>query len=450
MAKTVLLPDQLFADAEPSAVVYMHPFFFKNACKSRIVHMLTAAKASGRRIVWKESDLPERFDSYCSPNRKTQKFLEAHGEPMPSPGFLLQTNREAKFGEKRSMMSIYKELRREYLPELQDGRGQPKGGKWSLDEENRKGAREMTKDRRANALLERAAEFDRRLRRRLEAQPARAWALRQTEARFPRAPGEAGAAYPADRRTALACLAEFLKKRLTLFVYQDALPESEAGLLVHSRLSMALNLGLLTPKDVARGLGRALAAGAPLSAAEGFARQVLGWREYMLHCYLSEEVGEFLREPSGGHMKSRAKLPRAWYRPGEQTTGVKLVDRALVEVHRTGYAHHIERLMVLGAFMLMAEVAPIEAYRWFLTMFVDAHEWVMAGNVLCMSQYAIRGWTARPYFSSSAYLRKMSDAQDPEGYAIWDRLFRQFLVRKREILKKEYIVSRWLVRRAKP
>jgi deoxyribodipyrimidine photolyase-like uncharacterized protein len=454
---TVLLPDQLFPRVEGPVIIFMHPFYFRNACYNRVLYLLTATKAyctlHEAKMVWEMGKLPERFKSFVNPNKEIQRWLASRSDPQPTPYFLFPENRSGKFGHHTSMLTIYKALRRKYYPHLQDSRGNPKPFKgkvaWSYDVDNRKSGKALMRDQVAQRELARARKFDSALRNKLLASPHRAWAVKQINIRFKNLYGGNEGAYPHDRRTALACLKDFVTRRLKFFGYEDAINRNFSGTLaddemLHSRLSMALNVGLLVPIDyvmATRGLAMS-------SQLEGFIRQFLGWREYANHCYHTMNIPltpNTTTSKTGNYMGNHVKLPKSWYKPGA-TTGIALVDVSLAAVWRTGYAHHIIRLMVLGNFCLLSQYDPLDVYRWFLTMFVDAHEWVMVMNVLCMSQYAVKGATRRPYFSSSRYLDRMSGgpsspSQDKEGAIKWDTLYRSFLRQKRQKLKQEYVVS---------
>jgi deoxyribodipyrimidine photolyase-related protein len=119
------------------------------------------------------------------------------------------------------------------------------------------------------------------------------------------------------------------------------------------------------------------------------------------------------------------KIPKSFY---DGTTGIVPVDMAIKKVLKTGYCHHIERLMVLGNFMLLCEFDPDEVYRWFMELFIDAYDWVMVPNVYSMSQFADGGLMAtKPYISGSNYLRKMGDYPKGDWQEIWDGLFWRFM-----------------------
>jgi deoxyribodipyrimidine photolyase-related protein len=204
------------------------------------------------------------------------------------------------------------------------------------------------------------------------------------------------------REQALVALEHFLEHRLHDFgAYEDALVDGEAQL-YHSLLSPAINLGLLSAKEVCEAaLERA--DGVPLASLEGFIRQILGWREFMHHVYDSL-MPEFRLE---NRFALERPLPK-FYWTGE--TKMRCVAEAVRQVWQTGHAHHIQRLMVLGNFALLYGVRPQAVNDWFLFGFVDAFDWVVTPNVIGMSQYADGGsFTSKPYVSGAGYINRMSN-----------------------------------------
>ena len=212
--------------------------------------------------------------------------------------------------------------------------------------------------------------------------------------------------WPITRGEALAELASFCRDRLAGFgPYEDAMSR-EHDHLFHSLLSPALNLGLLTPHEVCAQALREYAQRPdeiPLSSAEGFVRQILGWREFMHHTYV-----DFWREwESDNGLEAHEKLPDFYW---SGTTRMACVSRVVQKVRRTGHAHHIERLMVLGNFALLFGVHPQAVDAWFLEAFIDALPWVVTPNVVAMSQFADLGRiTSKPYISGGAYISRMGD-----------------------------------------
>ena len=207
---------------------------------------------------------------------------------------------------------------------------------------------------------------------------------------------------PADARSALD---DFLVHRLANFGrYQDAIWTGEPWLW-HSRLSQAMNLKLLDPRDVVAGAERAWRKGkAPLEATEGFIRQVLGWREYVRGIYW-HFMPEYLDRNA---LQAEAALP-AFYWSAE--TEMNCLKDAIGQTLQYGYAHHIQRLMVTGLFAMLLGVKPQEVHRWYLAVYVDAVEWVELPNTLGMSQFADGGVMAsKPYCATGAYIDRMSNA----------------------------------------
>ncbi|MDG1333264.1 MAG: FAD-binding domain-containing protein, partial [Crocinitomicaceae bacterium] len=159
----------------------------------------------------------------------------------------------------------------------------------------------------------------------------------------------------------------------------------------------------------------------PINSVEGFVRQIVGWREFIRGMY--ECKGQYSRTQN--HWKFDRKIPVSFY---EGTTGIDPVDDAIKKVLETGYCHHIERLMVLGNFMLLCEFHPDEVYRWFMELFIDAYDWVMVPNVYGMSQFADGGtFATKPYIGGSNYIKKMSNYGKGDWTATWDGLFWRFI-----------------------
>ena len=199
-------------------------------------------------------------------------------------------------------------------------------------------------------------------------------------------------------------LDHFIRTALPEFgTYQDAMVTGQDWL-YHSWLSPALNLGLLTPLEVAQAAADAYAAGAvPLNAAEGFIRQIIGWREYVRGYYWLEMPDV----ANANGLQATRPLPE-FYWTGE--TDMRCMAEAIRNTRDNGYAHHIQRLMVLGNFAMLAGVEPRHVANWFLVVYVDAYEWVELPNVIGMSQHADGGRLAtKPYAGGGAYINRMSD-----------------------------------------
>jgi deoxyribodipyrimidine photolyase-related protein len=183
-----------------------------------------------------------------------------------------------------------------------------------------------------------------------------------------------------------------------------------------------LNVGLISPQQI---IDQAIAFSnknnIPLNSLEGFIRQIMGWREFIRIVY--EREGS--KQRTTNYWKFTRKIPASFW---NGTTGIAPIDITIKKVLATGYCHHIERLMVLGNFMLLCEFDPDEVHKWFMEMFIDAYDWVMVPNVYGMTQFADGGlMTTKPYISGSNYLMKMSDYEKGEWQPVWDGLFWRFM-----------------------
>jgi len=286
------------------------------------------------------------------------------------------------------MEHFYREMRREHGI-LIDGE-LPAGGEWNYDQANRK---------RLPARTVPPA----RLRFKPDATTREVMAL--VERRFPdHFGGLAEFGWPVTRAEALAALDHFIADGLAGFGdYQDAM-KAGVPFLYHSLLSPALNLGLLSPREVCLAAETAWRAGsAPLNAVEGFVRQILGWREYVRGVYWTLMPDYADRNA----LQATRPLP-AFYWTG--VTSMHCLHQAIDSTARHAYSHHIQRLMVTGNFALLAGIAPRDIERWYLAVYADAFEWVEMPNTLGMAVFADGGQMAsKPYAASGAYIDRMSD-----------------------------------------
>ena len=300
-----------------------------------------------------------------------------------------------KVGRKELRMEYwYRRVRsaRGWLMEEHAGKSEPIGGTWNLDKENRK---RLAPGTNVPAPLYGSVT------------PLVQSVIGEVLADRTRLFGDATALiWPTTRREALAALNAFCDERLANFgPYEDAMSKEHEHLF-HSLLSPALNLGLLTPNEVCE---RALDTYAarpsviPLSSIEGFIRQILGWREFMRHAYR-----EYWREwQTDNGLDAHEDLPELYW---SGDTKMACMSRIVTTLQRTGHAHHIERLMVLGNFALLFGVQPQQVDSWFLEAFVDALPWVVTPNVVAMSQFADLGRiTSKPYICGGAYISRMGD-----------------------------------------
>jgi deoxyribodipyrimidine photolyase-related protein len=330
-------------------------------------------------------------------------------EFFSSPLFLCQpSDLDDFFADKKhySMNSFYIFQRKRF--EILLDNGKPRGGKWSFDKENRQ---KLRKDVNVPEI------------KRPPRNPFVREAERYVNQSFPDNPGSTeNFFYPVTHQDADKWLDNFIQNRLDGFgPYEDAISVDHC-FVFHSLLSPLLNSGLLTvPGVIAKVIDYSQSHPIRLNSLEGFIRQVIGWREFMRAVYRLQ--GQ--KQKDSNFWGFEHTIPSRFY---DAATGIDPVDHMIKRVLENAYAHHIERLMVLGNFMLLCEIAPNEVYRWFMELFIDAYEWVMVPNIFGMSQYADGGMiTTKPYISSSNYIRKMSDFKPGAWCDIWDSLFWRFI-----------------------
>ncbi len=331
---------------------------------------------------------------------------------MPTPGFINSAaqNAEYRSGRKRWFMADFYEWQRRRLDVLMEA-DSPVGGKFSFDEDNR---RKLPKKERALLpalpVVETTADME--------------TAIASVHKDFPDNPGCLDEwYYPIDHAAADRWLEKFLEERFCKFgPYEDAIVQGESWL-YHSILTPLLNHGLLTPGEVIdKALNYARSHDIPLNSVEGFVRQIIGWREFMRATY--EDLGVAMRTTN--HWGHTRRMPACFY---DGSTGIDPIDDVIGRLLKTGYCHHIERLMVLGGFMFLCEIDPDDIYTWFMELFIDSADWVMVPNVYAMSQHADGGAiTTKPYFSGSNYILKMSDHPKGEWCEVWDALFWRWII----------------------
>ncbi len=297
-------------------------------------------------------------------------------------------------GRKQLRMEFfYREMRRKHNV-LLDIEGEPEGGEWNYDSENRKSFGREGPGRLAmpSPIVFTPDAVTREV-------------IDEVSSEFPDNPGRLDDFdWPVTREESLEALQDFIEYRLAAFGdHQDAMWTGEPWLF-HSRISAALNLKLLNPKEVIDHAERAYRKGrAPLASVEGFIRQILGWREYVRGVYW-RHMPQYLERNS---LSAHEPLPEFFW-TGD--TPMRCLSECVGQTLRFGYAHHIQRLMVTGLFCLMLGVDPKEVHRWYLAVYVDAVEWVELPNTLGMSQYADGGVMAsKPYIATGRYIERMSN-----------------------------------------
>ncbi len=318
-------------------------------------------------------------------------------------------------------------LQRKRLNILTDEQHRPVGGKWTYDAENRKKAPKGFTPPSIPMLAE-----DQWLKE------ARAYVEKYFSHNPGQLPDKKNPIYWGwTREQALRLLNDFLEKRFQLFGdYEDAIIQNQS-FLCHSVLSPMINVGLITPQELIDAvLAYSSKQHIPMNSLEGYLRQVIGWREFISLMYRKKGCEQRTRNFWGFHRK----IPKSFY---SGTTGIVPIDHTIRKIQKTGYAHHIERLMVLGNFFLLCEFNPDEVYQWFMELFIDAYDWVMVPNVYGMTQFADAGiMTTKPYICGSNYIIKMSDykkeVSSDESNAwndIWDGLFWRFMDKQRNFFK---------------
>ncbi len=332
----------------------------------------------------------------------------------PSPMFLTSRPmfQEYLLSKSRPAMKSFYESQRKRLQILVKN-NQPVGGAWSFDAENRlalpkkKSTPPLPQPRPTKIVLEVA---------------------KLVAKEFHKHPGNTSDFWlPVDRAGAHQWLETFLNERLHDFgPYEDAIPPN-SEFLFHSVLTPFLNCGLLTPAEVvAQTLLFSQKNKVPLSSLEGFLRQIIGWREFVRGVY--QNFSE--QQEKTNFWQHHNKLSPLWY---EGKTGIPPLDETIRRVLKRGYAHHVERLMVVGSLMLLLEVEPREAHRWFMEMFLDSSDWVMGPNVYGMALFSDGGiFATKPYICGSNYLRKMGGYSKGDWCDGVDGLYWQFIRKHRE------------------
>jgi deoxyribodipyrimidine photolyase-related protein len=236
---------------------------------------------------------------------------------------------------------------------------------------------------------------------------------------------------PITHNEAANWLDAFIQTRMEKFgIYEDAIVAKEYYL-HHSVISPLVNIGLLNPQQVVdRVLTLAPKYNVPLNSLEGFIRQIIGWREFIRIVYEREGT----KQRTTNYWGFTRKIPPSFW---NGTTGIAPIDQTIHKLLKTSYSHHIERLMILGNFMLLCEFEPNDVHRWFMEMYIDAYDWVMVPNVYGMTQFADGGlMTTKPYISGSNYLIKMSDYKKGQWCEVWDGLFWRFMHVHRDFFSK--------------
>ena len=357
--------------------------------------------------------LQKRIESACS---KKNIKLTVFNNPL----FMLDKSDLNPFfrtdKKKFFQTAFYKKQRQQMNLLMQNG--SPEGGEWTYDKYNREKypkGKQIPKIKRPEKSI-----FFKE-------------ALTYVEKNFSNNCGELPKKpnYPHDFESSKQWFKAFLKTRFEEFgPFEDAVLKNETEL-HHSLLSPLMNVGLLNPNYVVKTtVDYAKRHNIPINSTEGFIRQIIGWREFIRGVYIAKGT----EERTKNFWNFSRKMPTAFY---NGTTGLEPFDDSIKKITKTGYIHHIERLMIVGNLMLLCEINPDEVYRWFMELSIDSYDWVMVPNVYGMSQFADGGlMSTKPYMSGSSYILKMSDYKKSDWCSIWDALFWNFINNHKVFFKK--------------
>ena len=461
---TVVLPNQLFEkpfflkDKKIKIIIYEHPKFFtkyKFHKLKLIYHRATMKKyfsyLKEKKLNVEYVEFDKKLDNIIS---KKYNILKIH-DPVDIPIlneykkicksknldleiedsklFLLSNEEIKEYGDNNKKYinrDFYRWIRTKKNILMKDN--EPIGGKWSFDSDNRnpfeKNYKEDIKFKNFNNKF---------------VKEARDYILKN----FEKNPGETDLYLPIDFSGSKKRFRKFLKEKLKNFgKYQDAVKD-DVYFGYHSILSPMINIGLLDPNYIVTESEKFYKnnKSIPISSIEGYLRQILSWREYVRMLYILENNNL----SKTNFFKHKRKVNKHWF---DGTTQIKPIDDIIKKVLKTGYAHHIERLMFLGNFMLLCEFDPKDVFDWFISIVsIDAYEWVMVPNIYGMSQFSAGDlMMTRPYFSSSNYILKMSNYTKKSGEKvllgkeeylwseIWDALYYNFINNNSKYLAKNY------------
>ncbi len=315
------------------------------------------------------------------------------------------------------LKKLKKIITQKKVKEISSFDGNPIGGKWSFDEDNRNKLPKNISIPKFPKINE--TSHTKKLKPIIEKE-------------FKNHPGSTNNFWFAtEYEDVVKLLNFFIKEKSNLFGdYEDAVDQKD-NILFHSALSPYINLGLITPEFVIQKiLDFHKKNKIRMNSLEGYIRQVIGWREFMRGIYqsYSQEM------ETGNFFKQNRKMKSSWY---DGTTGLPPLDYAIKNAVNHGWSHHIERLMILSNIMNLCEIKPTIVYKWFMEMFVDSSDWVMVPNVYGMGLFSDGGiFATKPYICGSAYFMKMMDFKKGEWCNIMDGLYWRFIDRNRKFFLK--------------
>ena len=336
-------------------------------------------------IKWKIIESP----MFLTPRIEFKEFLHKTRKPM--------------------MANFYKISRKKNNILIVDGK--PKGGKWSYDQENRKKIPNGIKIPQLIKINE--TTHTKKIKKFIQK-------------KFSSHPGNVeNFWFPTTHRDADKWLNFFIKEKLKFFGdYEDAVDVNN-NILFHSILSPLINLGLITPKQIIDKIKK-YENKVKINSYEGFIRQIIGWREFIRGIY--QNYNQELEK--NNFFNHKRILTKSWY---DGSTGLIPLDYSIKNAQKFGWSHHIERLMILANIMNLCEIKPLEAYKWFMEMFVDSSDWVMAPNLYGMGLFSDGGiFSTKPYICSSSYIMKMMNFKKGEWNNIMDGLYWRFINKNRK------------------
>jgi deoxyribodipyrimidine photolyase-related protein len=366
---------------------------------------------------------------------ETARKLRVPLEVRPDRHFFCTPEEFAEHARGRKQLRLeffYREMRKRYAILMEGDR--PSGGEWNYDESNRGSFSKAGPGRIPSPQS-------------FKPDPVTRQVLELVQRRFAKHPGQlAHFDWPVTTEQAEQALEDFIEHRLVHFgEYQDAM-WTDQPFLYHSRLAAAMNLKLLDPRRVVEATEQAYRTGrVPLNAAEGFIRQILGWREYVRGIYWLYMPNYLQRN----ELQATQPLPD-FYWTGQ--TKMRCLQQTIQQTLEYGYAHHIQRLMITGLYALLLGVRPEAVHEWYLAIYVDAVEWVELPNTLGMSQFADGGIMAsKPYAATGKYIDRMSNycrdcpfdpalATGPKACP-FTTLYWDFLMRHEKLLAKNQRMS---------
>ena len=336
---------------------------------------------------------------------------------IKSPMFLMNREEFKNYlsKNKKPFMANFYKIVRTKMSLLMNKNGTPKGNKWSFDEENRKKLPNSIKIPEISKIKETKDTLILK---------------RFINSNFKDHPGNTDKFwFPTTRKDANKWLDEFLKDRIKLFGdYEDAVTD-KSNTVFHSALSPLINLGLITPQEIIEKL-RKIENKVPMNSLEGYIRQIIGWREFMRGIYQNYDQ----RLEKTNFFNHKRKMKKTWY---EGTTGLDPLDHAINNAKNYGWSHHIERLMILANIMNLCEINPKQVYKWFMEMFVDSSDWVMAPNVYGMGLFSDGGiFATKPYICGSSYFLKMMHFKKGPWCDVMDGLYWKFIDRHKQFFLK--------------